>query len=471
MRRRPMLAGATRAIPRPAFGRGMRLARVLAASLLLAASSCAARPAETADTPVPRDFFGLHVNNAAPRELLNWPQTPFPDLGQRAMRLQNAHTEWRHLNPAPGVFDWRVLDARVAQDAGHGVTTMLVLGGPPDWVKRPWLGSDAPDRGKRFLYAHWAAYVGAVVRRYGNRIAYYELWNEPDIGGFDSGRLEEMIELARIARPIVKRHAPRSRLLSPAFSLPERRILAFERKTYPVTLESFLGAGGGRLVDAISIHAYPGDGNTPESLTPRLHYARSIVDAAGLRRMPMIDSESGARGWRDANGKIHNIPPTFGEPLPTTPVDLQSAYVSRTLLAIAASGTVRQSYYFTYDNGDNAPGNRSVMAVVMTGAAPAGRMRRPALAYRYLAGLLPGGRIGPLSRVGGHWEVAIRTAGGQPVRAYWCDDYRTDRITLPAGAQVRDVTGAAMQRNNDAMTIDASPIFVLRESKVPGEHR
>lgn len=426
--------------------------------MAITAIAIAVEPVATT-TLVPRDFFGLHVNGGAPTALTGGLQIPIPSLGQHGIRLQNARTEWRDLNPRPGVFDWRILDARVAQDHKLGLTTMLVLGGPPNWVMELWLQPDLLDR-HRILYRTWVDYITAVARRYGNRIEYYELWNEPDVGGFKGGTLAEMLELARLARPILKHTAPRSKLISPGFSLPVHRLLPLRAADPPVTLASFMEAGGGQLVDLVSVHAYPGDGNAPETLTARLRLTRSIVDAAGLPGMQILDSESGARGWRDSTRGIHNIPPHFGEPLPTAPVDLQSAYVSRTLLVIAASGVVRQSYYFTFDNGDNAGGRRSVMAVVMTSAASGGTLRRPALAYRYLAQLLPGARLGPVQQVGEHWELDIVKAR-RHVRAYWCDDDRQDMLVLPAATEVRDVVGAALQHERAAIKIDASPIFVF----------
>ena len=413
-----------------------------------------------AETTVPADFLGLHVNGAAPQNLTGHPAVPIPDLGEQGIRLQDAGTAWRNLNPAPGTFDWRLLDARVELNEAQHRTTMLVLGAPPKWVADVWLHSDRPDR-EQFLYKAWTDYVTAVAGRYGDRIAYYELWNEPDVGGFNGGTLEQLLQLTRLAYPILKQAAPHSKVISPAFSMPGPSFSADPHARLSPSLRNFVAAGGGRSVDLISIHAYPGDGAQPETLIPRLQLVRLIVDGAGLSGMPIIDSESGARGWRDAQGKIHNIPPNFGEPLPTAPVDLQSAYVARTLMVIAASGVVRKSYYFTFDNGDNARSGRSVMAIVMTGASPGAPVRRPALAYRNLARLLPGARLGAVRRVGGHWELDILTAQGLQATAYWCSDYHQDEISLAPSARITDVAGAPLPHPVGPLTIDASPVFVF----------
>jgi len=90
-------------------------------------------------------------------------------------RLWDMKTAWKDVNPSKGVFDWSVLDMRVAQSEATGARPMLVLGLTPTWAAsdpnagdaRWGLGTASPPKDIN----DWKNYVQAVVSRYGNRIA------------------------------------------------------------------------------------------------------------------------------------------------------------------------------------------------------------------------------------------------------------------------------------------------------------
>ena len=43
----------------------------------------------------------------------------------------------------------------------------------------------------------WREYVRTVADRYRGRIRYWEVWNEPDLGGFNQMSLEEYVQLQK----------------------------------------------------------------------------------------------------------------------------------------------------------------------------------------------------------------------------------------------------------------------------------
>jgi hypothetical protein len=94
------------------------------------------------------------------------------DSGTRWVRLW---ADWPSLMPAPGAFaEDRVaaLDDQLAVARADGLRTILTLYRTPKWVGR---GVAAP--------APWEAFVRWAIARYGDRLDFLELSNEPNLGG------------------------------------------------------------------------------------------------------------------------------------------------------------------------------------------------------------------------------------------------------------------------------------------------
>ncbi len=174
-------------------------------------------------------------------------------------RLWDMKVAWRDVNPAPGVFDWSILDRRIAQVESWGGRPLLVLGLTPQWAAwnptagdpRWGAGSSSPPRSM----SDWNAYVNAVASRYGNRIAAYEVWNEANLTTFWRGSAEQLAEMTRIAHDIIKGYS-NATVLSPSVTT---RLTSGSDFT-----EDFIKAANSRyssvgsIIDGWAIHTYPG---------------------------------------------------------------------------------------------------------------------------------------------------------------------------------------------------------------------
>jgi hypothetical protein len=166
---------------------------------------------------------------------------------------------WREVNPSPGVFDWTILDRRIAQVESWGARPLLVLGLTPQWAAadpnagdpRWGAGSASPPADTNT----WTSYVSAVASRYGDRIGAYEVWNEVNLKTFWTGTPGEMARLTKLARDQIKSITPNATVLAPSvttrLSSGGRFSAAFlsEMKT--------AGIGLGAAFDAWAIHTYP----------------------------------------------------------------------------------------------------------------------------------------------------------------------------------------------------------------------
>jgi hypothetical protein len=162
---------------------------------------------------------------------------------------------WRHLNPSSGVYSWAAMDEYADHFRAAGKKIWYVLYGTPTWAAlRPgtadpygYLGGNSPPTNN----ADAAAFVTALLARYGDVIDRVQVWNEPEYSlvFFWNGSAAEMAALAKaVATPV---RAAGKIVVAPA-----------EHKDTGVNLTAFLnasdGAGGfGRQhVDECSFQAY-----------------------------------------------------------------------------------------------------------------------------------------------------------------------------------------------------------------------
>lgn len=234
---------------------GIALASIAALTASLMVPALAAPNNETAlaqwRSGVDRSVPGLSVG---PEVGWNAGLTSLAPPGANYYRLWDMKTSWRDVNPAEGVFDWSILDRRIAQVEAWGGKPILVLGLTPQWAAldpdsgdpRWGAGSSSPPKAR----AYWDAYVSAVADRYGARIAAYEVWNEANLTTFWMGSPEEMAALTQSAFSIIKAKSPSSVVLSPSVTT--------RLKSGANLMNSLLKLmPSGPTFDAFAIHTYP----------------------------------------------------------------------------------------------------------------------------------------------------------------------------------------------------------------------
>ncbi|MFJ4144167.1 hypothetical protein [Pseudomonas sp. NPDC089734] len=143
-------------------------------------------------------------------------------------------------------------------------------------------------------------YVDYVTRQLGNRISFYEVWNEWDLEDPKDLQLrKDYVELVRKTVPVIRKNT-RNTQGTPA------RILAGAITRDGMNegvADSLIDSGALDLVDGLSIHPYAhcaaDDGNTPEAWVQWLaRYEQSIRAKAG-RDVPLYLTEM---GWPSHQG-------------------------------------------------------------------------------------------------------------------------------------------------------------------------
>jgi len=153
-----------------------------------------------------------------------------------------------------------------------------------------WKGNVTPPKDP----AKWSGLIRALIahwrERYGEeeiRSWYYEVWNEPDIGGFFTGKLEDYFSLYKTTMEAVKAECAQCRVGGPASAIPYKYEEAFEKYC----------AANHVPVDFISSHAYgvkqgflDADGTSgtiidpsPDAVSGRMQHSRELLQQSGLQ--------------------------------------------------------------------------------------------------------------------------------------------------------------------------------------------
>ena len=299
--------------------------RRFCSSALVVLAICTVLPvcAEHAPTPtppfqpIPATFFALHIHHAA--TTTTWPEVPFAEW-----RLWDAYVAWPNLEPQRGHWHFEMLDRYVSLAEEHHVTLLLPLGLSPTWASaRPTEkstyqpGNAAEPRDIQ----DWRNYVKTVANRYKGRIHEYEIWNEPNLKGFWTGDVTDMVRLTREAAEIIRETDSHATVVSP--SATTENGLGW--------LSEFLHQGGGQWVDVIGYHFYVMP-QPPEAAVSLIQKVHQVMQENGVAEKPLWNTET---GWA--------LPKPFPSP------DLAADYVVRTYVLNWAGG-VQRLYWYAWDN-------------------------------------------------------------------------------------------------------------------------
>lgn len=379
---------------------------------------------------VSRAYFGVHLHRL---------DTPWPAVQDRLGTIRFWDCEgcqWAEVNTAPGVYDWAVLDARVAAARAHGADIVFNLGRTPRWA------SARPDEPSPYGPGQaaepaddqtWRDWVTAVGNRYQGQITWWEVWNEPNDPNFYSGSIPQLVDLARQARDILQAIDPINQMVTPS--------------PYDAGwLDAYLAAGGGEMADVIGFHFYlsPG-GDAPQLLYQvAIPAVQGVLVAHGQADKPLWDTEAGWLALPDGTGLLPN--------------EVAVGYVGQRLLLEWARGVDRMLFY--------AWDNHGVMSVEPTWEdnvtlTPSG------VAYGEMAGWLTGAVITDLTvDEAGTWVAVLTYADGAMGYVVWNPAYRSDApldFAVPVAWKVgvqRDLTGGSVALADDRVSVEQRPFLL-----------
>lgn len=276
-------------------------------------------PTEVLNAPagpvITADQFGLHVPDV---------NGPAPTIPFAWLRLWDAKTGWEPLEQNKGTYYWKWIDDSVAFAEARGYKIAYVFGDTPAWA------GPSPAFPPTQL-AEYERYVNAVVSRYGNRIASYEVWNEPNLYSPMSKDVANLVDMTLIVRAAVYRWAPNALVLTPSTTMRT------DTAVYPFFTDYLLPlAKRGWPVDGFSVHTYPRAAEGPLIRSAQMSQFKQILELAGAPELPVWDTEVnyGLAGLQEAKRAI-------SEPL-------ASGYLSQTFFDSVRLGVTQTDWYLWF---------------------------------------------------------------------------------------------------------------------------
>lgn len=213
------------------------------------------------------------------------------ELGAAGFGWVRFRLEWRELEPIPGRWVWDVADRVLEQVASAGLEPVIVLAGAPDWALSEMDRKAGVRTGPPAEYADFARFVERFAQRYGDRVRYYQIWDEPNIAPNWGRRHINPVEYAQLLRtvaPALRQADPDAVILAAALAPTiDRGHLAIDEIYY---LQRMIAAGAAPFFDVVAIQPFGfGYGATdPRQQPDVLNFSR-----AALIRRALVDSGLG----------------------------------------------------------------------------------------------------------------------------------------------------------------------------------
>ncbi len=154
---------------------------------------------------------------------------------------------WAQIEPQQGQFDWAKWD-RIVQDSGD-LNVIAVLDTAPQWAA---VSSLQPPTST----LQFANFAREVALRYGDRIDYYQIWDEPNLGDRWRGEVNpvEYAEMLRQARDAIKQVDPTATIVLAGLA-PTVETSASNMADW-LFLRRLYEAGAGDLFDVVAGKPY-----------------------------------------------------------------------------------------------------------------------------------------------------------------------------------------------------------------------
>jgi hypothetical protein len=368
---------------------------------------------------IPQSLFGMTVldfeNVSAPLRYgttRTWDSFPMLD--------------WAEINSAPGVYDFRQLDAFLNMNQERNVEVIYTFGRTPLWASSqpdtpsPYgAGQCAPPTDLQ----NWDNYVTAIAVHAGTRISYWELWNEPQDPEYYCGDMRTLVTMAQHAYRIIKSVNPAAQVITPSASAAGG----------PAWLNTYLSQGGGNYADILSFHGYCN--SEAESINSVVSQYRNVISAHGQSNKPLWDTEADWAGDPDdvLEGSAN-----------------RAAFIAKYYL-LQWSGGVSRFVWYAYDGG-----TWGGLWTAATGADP------DVTAYNAVQQWMEGASMPSACALdsGNTWTCPLSRAGGYQALVLW-NSSKTLSYQAPVQYNdFRDLAGNVGSLSGGRVQVGDSPVLI-----------
>lgn len=290
---------------------------------------------ELVSTPVTlsKETFGIHFHRIYNNI------TTFPDLPIGFVRSHDGGLRWQEIQPSnSSSYDWGRFDTWLNHVESNNCTPVFTVFGTPSWASsRP---AEASAYGINGLAAEpsnmndLANFVTAVAQRYGSRIQYYEVWNEPNLIGFYTGTKAKLVDMVKTVSNSVKTVVPTAKIICPAItSFRETAGSSGEVYLDALLTQQDTALTGTMLnwIDIVGVHLYYN--HVTVQLSPMITRIKNTLTSRGYGAFDVWDTESGI---------LSPFPDTISN-------ESHLQIMKRKILNIVLSG-IKKQFWYSYDH-------------------------------------------------------------------------------------------------------------------------
>ncbi len=171
----------------------------------------------------------------------------------------------------------------------YGTATQAELdaGGPRDCVMPVRDGNPETTADDEYFDAY-IRYVDFVSKTLAGKVAAYEIWNEPDIRGFNTRDASgaDYAQMLKAAYQTIKQNDPDTAVLGGSIAL------------HTEFIDAMMQAGAGSYMDGLSVHYYLAKDAPEKQARKRLDKYRDVLVKYGYEKLPVWLTET---GWANSN--------------------------------------------------------------------------------------------------------------------------------------------------------------------------
>lgn len=377
---------------------------------------------------------------------------------------------WWTVESVKGQFSWPERSKWVDSASENGIKSLVVLsfgnpiydfgkaaqadldaGGFYDCVMPVRDGNPETTADDEYFDAY-IRYVDFVSKSLAGKVEAYEIWNEPDIKGFNTNdaTAADYTELLKAAYKTIKQNDPDVPVLGGA--------IAFQTDF----IDGMMKAGAGSYMDGLSVHYYLAKNAPEKRARERLDKYRDVLVKYGYDKMPVWVTET---GWANCN---------VDEQTQAQYIVRNAIFYDEFLLDYGIDGQ-----YFTYELQDS-----SITSDVLGGEEYENSLglykndftpKISAGAVKTFNSLTAGKKLTSLeqTKYGFFYQKSAYTAtysqSGQTVYVVWAESRLNLDITLPdAPITIYDMQGNIIEENVQGgvkrIGATASPIYIVCDS-------
>ncbi|NOY77415.1 MAG: glycoside hydrolase family 5 protein [Calditrichaeota bacterium] len=302
------------------------------------------------------------------------------DAGAGIVRMD---VGWNNSEKKTGHYDFTRYDTLIARLGRYDMRLVFIL----DYGNRLYDKGEAPKSDSAL--AAYGRFAGALAERYRGKPILWELWNEPNLGGFWKPKpdVDQYMKWCRAVVPAIRQADPKACIVGPASSGIDFRFL-----------EAAFRRGLLEMVDAVTVHPYRSP-RPPETVLPDYSQLRVLIKQYKPpgKIIPILSGE-----WGYSTTSISR--------------ELQGKFLARQWLTNLGFGIPVSIWYDWHDDGQDPDNGEHNFGTVTWDYQPKPSYETMRALISELRGFIPAGRIG----VGAADDFVIAFTKGDAVKlAVW----------------------------------------------------